>query len=48
MRLDLLAKIGRGIDQEPPLAVAAHGNRRLTAGRCARLAGTRTAAGLCV
>jgi hypothetical protein len=46
--LDLLAKIGRGVDQEPALAVAAHGKRRLGSWRYARLTGTGTAAGLCV
>ena len=31
VRLDLLAQIGRGVDQEPALAVAAHRQRRLGA-----------------
>jgi hypothetical protein len=44
-RFDLLAKIGRGVDQEPALPVAAHGKRRLGSWRYARLAGTRTATG---
>jgi hypothetical protein len=42
-RLDLLAKIGRRVDQEPALAVAAHGKRRLHSRHGMGVAGTRPA-----
>ena len=42
-RLDLLAKIGRGVYQEPALAVAAHGERGLRSGHGPGVAGPRKA-----
>ena len=47
-RLDLLAKIGGGVDQEPALAIATEGQRRLGPRRHARVAGPRTATGFSV
>jgi hypothetical protein len=42
LRLDLLAKIGGGVDQEPALAVAAHGERSLRPGHGLGITGART------
>ena len=41
-RMDLLAKIGGGVDQEPALAVAAHGERGLGSRHGLGVAGSRT------
>ena len=48
IRFDLLAQIGRSVDQEPALAIAAHRQGSLGPGHGACLAGTGAAAGICV
>jgi hypothetical protein len=48
LRFDLLAKIRRGVDQEPALTVATYGKGCLASGHDARLASTRTTTGFCV